>query len=139
MIKFLDFKNACIDSALALKTENDKYLLSFKDTKTDTVIAGYHCKKTIATKLSAPNESFAVYYTPDIGGEEVNKLTPYKNIKGMLMDYRITRLGVEMRFIAKKVTGKEIKDTEFEIPDFYKIISRTAFDEEFNKLFADLM
>lgn len=139
MIKCLDIKNACVDSTAELTKENDKFLLSFKETNKDTTIAGYNCKQVIATKVSEPQTSFNVYYTKDIGTEEVNKLTPYKEIKGMLMDYRIMRLGVEMRFIATKVKSKEINDTDFEIPSFYKILSRAKFDEEFNNLFADFL
>ena len=33
----------------------------------------------------------------------------------------------------------EVKDLDFEIPSFYKILTRKKFDEEFNKLFADFL
>lgn len=139
MINFLDIKNACIDDSILLKQENDKFLLTFKETDKDSTIAGYKCKKVIATKVLEPECSFTVYYTEDIGAENSNNLTPYKQLKGMLMDYRIMRLGVEMRFIASKVKKEEIKDSDFEIPSFYKILSREKFDEEFNKLIANLL
>ncbi len=139
MIKCLDIKNACIDDTIGLKTENDNYLLTFKHTDKDSVIAGYKCKKVIATKVLEPQTSFAVYYTEDIGPENGNELTPYKALKGMPMDYRIMRLGLEMRFIATSVKKQEIKDADFEVPSFYKILTREKFDDEFNKLFADFL
>ena len=78
-----------------------------------------------------------VYYTPDIGTENSNALTPYKELKGMPLDYRVLRLGLEMHFIATCVKSEEIKDSEFDVPSYYKILNRPEFDKEFNRLFAD--
>ncbi len=137
MIKYMDIKNACIENDSTLKEENDKYQLTFKETKETKEIAGFKCKKVIATKVLDPKCTFDVFYTEDIGPETGNALTPYKALKGMPMDYRIMRLGLEMHFIATSVKKEEIKDTDFEIPSFYKILTRKEFDTDFNKLFAD--
>lgn len=137
MIKYMDIKNACIENDSTLKEENDKYQLTFKETSDTKVIAGFKCKKVIATKVLDPKCSFDVYYTEDIGPENENSLTPYKSLKGMLMDYRIMRLGLEMHFVATSAKKEEVKDAEFEIPSFFKILTRKEFDDEFNKLFAD--
>lgn len=139
MIKCLDIKNACVDSVAELKKENDQYLLNFKFTSDTKIIAGYTCKKVIATKVSEPEKSFDVYYTEEIGTENSNALTPYKSIKGMLMDYQIMRLGLEMRFIATQVKKEEINDAELEIPQIFNKLTRQKFDEEFNLLFADFL
>ena len=135
MIKYLDIKNACIENDSMLKEENSKYLLTFKETKETKMIAGFKCKKVIATKVASPATTFEVYYTPDIGTENSNALTPYKELKGMLMDYRIVRLGIEMHFIATTAKKDEIKDTDFEIPPNFKIFTRKEFDDKFNRLF----
>ena len=137
MIKYLDIKNACVENDSMLKEENNNYLLTFKETKETKMIAGFKCKKVIATKVSAPATTFEVYYTPDIGVENSNALTPYKELKGMLMDYRIVRLGIEMHFIATGAKKDEIKDSDFEIPSNFKIFTRKEFDAEFDRLFAD--
>lgn len=137
MIKYMDIKNACIETDSMLKNENDQYLLTFKETKETKVIAGYTCKKVIASKVSDPSTSFDVYYTTDIGSENSNALTPYKILKGTPMDYRILRLGLEMHFVATSAKSCEIKDEAFEIPSNFKILTRKEFDKEFNTLFAD--
>ena len=137
MIKYMDIKNACVETDSMLLEENNKYKLTFKETNSTKMIAGFKCKKLIATKVSAPTESFDVFYTEDIGPENGNDLTPYKGIKGMPMDYRVMRLGLEMHFIATSAKGGEVKDADFEVPSYYKILTRQAFDIEFNHLFAD--
>lgn len=137
MIKYMDIKNACVETDSMLIEENNKYKLTFKETNETKLIAGYKCKKVIATKVSDPSEVFDVYYTPDIGPENSNALTPYKELKGMPLDYRVLRLGLEMHFIATCVKSEEIKDTEFDVPSYYKILTRPEFDKEFNRLFAD--
>ena len=137
MIKYMDIKNACVENDSMLMEENNKYKLTFKETKETKMIAGYKCKKVIATKVSDPSVVFDVYYTPDIGTENSNALTPYKELKGMPLDYRVLRLGLEMHFIATCVKSEEIKDSEFDVPSYYKILNRPEFDKEFNRLFAD--
>ena len=137
MIKYMDIKNACVETDSMLIEENNKYKLTFKETNETKLIAGYKCKKVIATKVSDPSEVFDVYYTPDIGPENSNALTPYKELKGMPLDYRVLRLGLEIHFIATCVKSEEIKDTEFDVPSYYKILTRPEFDKEFNRLFAD--
>lgn len=137
MIKYMDIKNACVETDSMLLEENNKYKLTFKETNETKMIAGYKCKKVIATKVSDPSVVFDVYYTPDIGPENSNALTPYKELKGMPLDYRVLRLGLEMHFIATCVKSEEIKDTEFDVPSYYKILTRPEFDKEFNRLFAD--
>ena len=137
MIKYMDIKNACVETDSMLTEENNKFKLTFKETNVTKMIAGFKCKKVIATKVSDPTQVFDMFYTEDIGPANGNALTPYKEIKGMMMDYRIMRLGLEMHFIATSAKSGEIKDSDFEIPSYYKILTRPEFDVEFNRLFAD--
>ncbi len=139
MIKYMDIKNACIETDSMLIEENSKYKLTFKETNETKMIAGYKCKKVIATKVSDPSVTFDVYYTLDIGTENSNELTPYKELKGMPLDYRVLRLGLEMHFVATSIKNEEIKDSDFDIPSYYKILTRSEFDNEFNRLFADFL
>jgi hypothetical protein len=52
----------------------------------------------------------------------------------MLMQYRLKKLGLEMCFTATAVKKEEIKEEDFEVPAFYKIVTRT----EMEKLFEDI-
>lgn len=134
MVKFMDIKNACIQSEADLAAENKDYELNLEETKETKKIAGYNCKKVKASFVKNPTETFDVYYTTDLGLDSVNQIGPYRQIKGMLMQYRLKKLGLEMCFTATAVKKEEIKEEDFEVPAFYKIVTRT----EMEKLFEDI-
>lgn len=134
MVKFMDIKNACIQREADLVQENKEYELKFEETKETKKIAGYTCKKIKATMVNTPNVCFDVYYTDELGMDSINNIGPYKDIKGMLMQYRLKKLGLEMCFTATAVKKEEIKDDIFEVPAFYKIVTRP----EMEKLFEDI-
>lgn len=134
MVKFMDIKNACIQTEADLANDNKDYQLKFEESKETKKIAGYTCKKLKATMVNKPGVSFDVYYTPELGSDSINNLGPYKAVKGMLMEYRLKKLGLEMSFTATEVKREEIKDEIFEIPAYYKIVTRS----EMEKLFEDI-
>ena len=134
MVKFMDIKNACIQTEADLEQENKDYELKLEEVKETKKIAGYNCKKVKATYVNNPSESFDVYYTQDLGLDSINNIGPYKQLKGMLMQYRLKKLGLEMCFTATAVKAEEIKDDVFEVPAFYKIVTRP----EMEKLFEDI-
>lgn len=134
MVKFMDIKNACIQNEAELIQENKGYELKLEEVKGTKKIAGYDCKKIKATMVSDPSIIFDVYYTDELGLDSINNVGPYKEIKGMLMQYRLKKLGLEMCFTATAVKKEEIKDEDFEVPAFYKIVTRT----EMEKLFEDI-
>lgn len=134
MVKFMDIKNACIQTPKDLQKDNEEYALKFEETKETKKIAGYKCKKLKATMVHDPSITFDVYYTDELGLDSINNLGPYKDIHGMLMEYRLKKLGLEMSFTATAVKKEEIKDEVFEVPSYYKIVTR----EEMEKLFEEL-
>ena len=134
MVKFMDIKNACIQNEADLIQENKGYELKLEEVKGTKKIAGYDCKKIKATMVSDPSVTFDVYYTEELGLDSINNVGPYKEIKGMLMQYRLKKLGLEMCFTATAVKKEEIKEEDFEVPAFYKIVTRT----EMEKLFEDI-
>ena len=109
--------------------ENNK--LEFKETKETKIIAGYKCKKVIATKASDPTDKFEVYYTDELDVKSANYSTPYEGLKGIVMKFRLKKFGMEMEFTAKSVKKEEVDDNIFELPGFYKIISKREMDEFF--------
>ena len=134
MVKFMDIKNACIQTEADLVQDNKVYELKLEEVKGTKKIAGYNCKKVKATYVNNPSESFEVYYTQDLGLDSINNIGPYKQLKGMLMQYRLKKLGLEMCFTATAVKAEEIKEDVFEVPAFYKIVTR----DEMEKLFEDI-
>lgn len=134
MVKFMDIKNACIQTEADLVQENKNYELKLVETCETKKIAGYTCKKVKATLVNNANVCFDVYYTSELGLDSINNIGPYKEIKGMLMQYRLKKLGLEMCFTATVVKKEEIKNEVFEVPAFYKIVTRP----EMEKLFEDI-
>ncbi len=131
MVKVLDVKDACIDDEKALLAESETYKLNFKETGETKVIAGYKCKKLIASKVNDPADKFDVYYTEELQVESPNFANPYAHIKGMLMEYRLKKFGLEMKFTAKSVKAEDIPDSEFELPAYYRIVTRQEMDDFF--------
>lgn len=127
-VKFLDIKQACIENQAALAVENTKYDLILEETAETKEMLGFLCHKVKATKRSDPDKPFDVWYTKELGTENCNSLTPYHSIKGMLMDYRVERMGMELHFIAKKFKHEVVPEKTFEIPASMKIVSRAEME-----------
>jgi hypothetical protein len=133
-IKFMNIKQACIQNAEDLKKENSDFELKLEETGETKNMIGFKCYKVKVTKVAEPEVHFDAWYTRDLGMENANALTPYAAIKGILLDYRIKKWGMEMRFIAKSYKNSPVPDNSFEIPPSMKIVSK----EEMEKFFEDL-
>jgi GLPGLI family protein len=112
-----------------MKSEEEKFKIEFVDEKKE--IAGYKCKKVIITSVSNPSDSFTAYYTDDIKIESPNWSTPYDQIKGVLLEYQITRYNVCMRFTAKTVSKTPVDDADFVIPEGYETVPKEEIDKIF--------
>ncbi|GIV30260.1 MAG: hypothetical protein KatS3mg028_1326 [Bacteroidia bacterium] len=136
MIKFMDIKNACIETQEDLIKEANLSPLKFKSTNEEIKIAGYKAKKLIAYYVynPPPADSFEVLYTTQLEPKNIYDLSAYKGINGMLMKYRLKKWGLELEFTAQKVSLEQVPDEEFELPSYYKIISK----EEMEKFIKDL-
>jgi GLPGLI family protein len=134
LVRMFDVKQACIDDEKALKTESDAYKINFEETKETKEIAGYKCKKVIATMDDDPSIKFDVFYTEELNVTTPNFSTPYSSIKGMLMQYRLQKFGIEMEFTAKSVKKEEIPNESFELPAYYKVISKKEMDDYFKSI-----
>lgn len=133
-IKFMNIKQACIEHEKDLEADNQNYKINIEETGETKSIAGLKCYKIKVTKLDEPNAPFDAWYTKDLGMESCNALTPYSPVKGVLLDYRIKKMGMEMHFSAKSYQHVEVPDHNFEIPASMKIVSK----EEMTKFFNDL-
>ena len=114
-----------------LAKEPKSFITFSKETKK---IAGYNCFKARVNFESDTIPDFDVYYTKDINIENPNWSSPFNAIKGVLMEFRIKKYGIEMILTAKNVIKKEIEDGHFELSPDYKIISI----EEMDKMFTDM-
>ncbi len=128
-VKFLDIKQACIENEQDLAEENAEYALKIEETKETKKIIGLKCYKAHVTKINEPNVKFDVWYTKELGMENVNALTPYAQLKGILLDYRVKKMGMELHFAAKSYQAIKIPDNAFEIPASMKIVPKSEMEE----------
>lgn len=133
MVKFLDIKQACIEKEEEIKKENSNYKLKWEETKETKIIAGYKCKKVNVVMVDHPDVTFEAFYTKEMGAENVNDLSPYNGIKGMLMQYRLKKMGLELQFTAKSVRQSEVTDNVFEIPAYFKIVPKQEIEKIFQQ------
>lgn len=133
-VKFLDIQQACIQTQKDLKEENDDYALKLEETKETKKIIGLKCRKVKATRIKDPKSTWDVWYTKELGMEHCNELTPYASIKGVLIDYRIKKMGMELHFKAKSYRNYQIPDNAFEIHAAMKIVSPEEMKNFFKKL-----
>jgi len=130
MVRMLNKKWAYIADTAAINKEL-QHDVQFTITETDVtkMIAGYKCKKAIAKSKDGKNPDVELYYTNDIKLDQPNWATPFKEIDGVLMQYRIAKYGFYMEFTADKVEPDKIEDGTFKLPADYKMISKQQIDD----------
>jgi len=94
------------------------------------MIAGYKCKKAIAT--GKDGNEIIIYYTNEIQAKNQAFADQYKGVDGFPMEYLITQNGMNMKFTAKSVSRDKVDSGLFAIPPDYKITSK----EEMAKMFG---
>ena len=122
-VKFMNINQACIENEADITKSNLDYPIKILETNETKEILGLKCYKAKVTKLNLPSETFDVWYTKELGVENCNNLTVYAPIKGMLLDYRIQKMGMELHFKASSYKPEKLTDNIFEIPASMKIIS----------------
>ncbi len=132
--QFMDVKQACIETEKDIVAENSLYKLKIEETNDTKEIAGYKCHRLKVTMVDDPSKTFDAYYTKEMQVDHVNSLSPYSAVKGMLMQYRLKKMGLELQFTAKSVKCVEVPDNTFEVPAYFKIVSK----EEMAKFFSGL-
>ncbi len=96
-------------------------------------IAGFLCKKAIVTFPSS-DDTIHVYYTEEIKLKHPNVTNPYKDIKGVLMEFELQLLYLKMRFVAEKyepITNQQLKP---KVNQNSKIVSRDQMTQILNRL-----
>lgn len=134
-----------------VKVLNDKKGIVFKKKEVDQLIAeepkinieflpetkmilGYKCKKAHISFVDDKKEGFDLFYTNEIHVPKANWWTPFREIDGVILEYRVSRYNIDMKLVAKEVIEKEIEDEIFNFPKDYKMVSRAEIDEVFSNL-----
>ncbi|HRG38655.1 MAG TPA: hypothetical protein PK289_08995 [Bacteroidia bacterium] len=134
LVKILNKKFMLVQDQQSIDKENLNYAFKFIPTKQKKVIAGYNCTKVEVVPDDKSIPPFDVYYTDELDIKDPNFASPYKEIKGVLMEYQLKKFGLEMRFEAKSVRKELIEDKYFQVPVEYKPVS----EKEMRRIFDDL-
>ena len=122
------YKDNKKDVAFGYKEMKGKTIEYTDDTKE---IAGYKCKKAI---VKYKGEEYDVYYTDKINIKEPNWNNPYKEIKGVVMEYEISMFDIRTKITAVKVENIEVSDDVFVVPDGYNEVTKQKMEDVINNL-----
>jgi GLPGLI family protein len=132
LVKLLNKKYAHVFDTIELRKENEKTpKMVVQKTNETKMIAKYKCKKAHISFPGTDNPGFDVFYTTDIDIQNPNWSNPFSEIEGVMMEYQMTRHGMEMHFIARAVNCIEVDDAVFEVPEDYKVIGKPELDDLF--------
>lgn len=92
-------------------------------------IADAICNRILIDFGASKNESYIFAYTNEIALENPNWCTPYHDIPGVLLDYRVENYGMNMRLRAKQIIPQPVEDSEFVVDDRYQPLTQAEFDE----------
>ena len=109
--------------------------LTLHETGRRSVIGGFSCRQV---RVSIPNSKTTryIWYTNDIKVVQPNRLTPYKDIDGVLMDFFYIFDKTELQFTADEVFAREIPDKTFEQKKNYKKVNRKFLESLIRKMIA---
>ena len=97
-------------------------------------IAGYKCNKAEVIFDNPIYPNFDIYFTKDINIKNPNWCSPFNQIDGVLMEYRMKKYNMEMEISAINVSKEEIKNEIFESSKEYKTISIKDLDTMLEEL-----
>jgi len=105
-------------------------LMKFQFVEGSKRIAGYTCKKAVVTPTEG-GEPFEVYYTDSIQVNNPNFYSYYAPVKGVLMDFQVTRYNIRMHLTAQQVKNQEVEDKYFDINSSAKMVTLDEMNSYF--------
>ena len=95
--------------------KNKRYKdIEFKNTGETKNIAGYNCKKAVATLKDG--SSFVVYYTPDLIPENRNYDYQFRSLNGLPLEYELNMGKMTIEYTVSKVNLNPVPASKFDIP-----------------------
>ncbi len=107
--------------------------LEIKEGKQTKEICGYIAREAYVL-LPDNNVPIPVYYTTDIPIKDPNRATPYRDIKGVLLEFYLNVSVLKMKLTATSIYFKEIDDAVFARRKGYTRVSRKQMEELLYKL-----
>ena len=128
--KYYIFKGARDEQMCCFDTMEGMEIEYTKDTKK---IAGFNCKRCIIT-LPGTSDTIDVYYTDEIRLKHPNSTNPYHKIKGVLMEFELKLLYLNMHFIAEKYEPLQKKNLAIKTPENTKNVTREQMTQILSRL-----
>ncbi|MGZ5253940.1 MAG: DUF4412 domain-containing protein [Flavitalea sp.] len=95
--------------------KNKRYKdIEFKNSGETKNIAGYNCKKAVATLKDG--SSFIVYYTPDLIPENRNYDYQFRSLNGLPLEYELNMGKMTIKYTVSKVNLNPVPASKFDIP-----------------------
>ena len=69
-----------------------------------------------------------MYYTEDLKIKDANWNTPFKDVKGVLMEYQICMFGINTKIVSQEIEKIKVDDSEFNIPDGYTSVDKKKIE-----------
>lgn len=132
-VKFLDIKQACVENEKDIVEDNRNFEINIEETTETKKILGLESHKIKVTLVNDTNTKFDAWYTKELGMPDCNSLNPYAQIKGVLLDYRVKKMGLEMHFVAKAIKKVEVSEKTFEVPLSMKRVDKEEMEKVFSK------
>ena len=85
---------------------------------------GYTCRKAIAHFQDSLNTSFEIIYTNDLGIVAPNANTPFTDIEGLMLKFKIKVGKYLMTLDAANISKEKVKLNEFVIPTEYEEVNK---------------
>lgn len=101
--------------------------ISVHDTGRKSVICGFNCRQA-RVEMPDGKKSRYIWYTTEIKAENPNRMTPYREVDGVLMDFFYIIGDAELQFTADEVLVKKVADKEFERKNNYRKVSSKYLD-----------
>jgi len=97
-------------------------------------ILDFNCNHAVVT-VPDRDLTFDIYYTKDINIDRPNEFTPFAEVPGVLMDFRIKVNGIAMHLSASEIIEVDVPNDAFAIPEDYDVVSK----EQLNKIFSEII
>jgi len=115
-----------------VKKRNESFLTSIKLVEGTKEIAGYKCKQ--AEVVLTNGAKIQVYYTDQLGYDNINWSNPYTELKGVLMEFQVEKYGLTMKLTAREVSKDKVEASEFEVKGDFKKIPIEEMEDMLRKI-----
>lgn len=118
-----------IDEKLNEKKDNLPVIKYTEETKTIAGIKAQKAEVSFKDDETGDLTTVAVYFSEELGGEELNYGDTFHGLKGFPLEFEINMGKVKVQANAKSVVKGKVKESEFLIPTDYQQITKEELQE----------